>query len=121
MTNQLTLQLEPGLTERYASLRECMTACVYGHGLKRVAMDLDKSPGNLSRMLAGEGGYHFSVELLEAYMQTQKDLTPIHYLVARYLGDQTTADGAALQRVEALLSEVASITAQFGGKAKARR
>lgn len=119
--NQYVLNLEPGLTERYGSLLEAIAAGVYARGLKRVAMDLDKAPGNLSRELAGDSDRHFSVESLEAYMQATKDYTPIHYLIARFLGDQAHAEAAALQRVEALLSEVASITAQFGGKAKARR
>lgn len=120
--NQYILNLEPGLTERYGSLLEVVAAGAYHRGLKRVAMDLDKAPGNLSRELAGDSDRHLSVESLERYMQSTKDFTPIHYLIARYLGDASHAEAAALQRVEALLSEVASITAQFGGKAnKARR
>lgn len=118
MPNQLTLELEPGLTDRYSSLRECMTAAIYAHGLKRVAMDLDKAPGNLSRMLSGEGGYHFSIELMERYIQTQNDLTPIYYLIARYLGDQAAAEGATLKRVENLMQEVAALMAQSGATKK---
>lgn len=123
MPNQLTLDLEPGLTDRFGSLRECMNACIYQHGLKRVAMDLDKAPGNLSRMLAGDSGHHFSIELMERYIQTQGDLTPVYYLIARYLGDQAQAEAATMKRVETLLSEVASLVGQarIEPKAKARR
>lgn len=121
MDNQLTLELEPGLTDRFASLRECMTACVYQHGLKRVAMDLDKAPGNLSRMLAGEGGYHFSIELMERYVQTTNDLTPIYYLIARYLGDQAKTEAATMRRVETMLSDMTALLAQVSSKPKARR
>jgi hypothetical protein len=121
--NQLTLELEPGLTERFGSLRECMNACIYQHGLKRVAMDLDKAPGNLSRMLAGDSGHHFSIELMERYIQTQGDLTPVYYLIARYMGDQAQAEAATMKRVETLLSEVASLVGQtrVEPKTKARR
>lgn len=119
MATQLTLEFEPGLTDRFSSLRECMTGCVYGRGLKRVAMDLDKSPGNLSRMLAGEGGYHFSVELLERYIQTQNDLTPILYLIARYMGDQAQAEAATMKRLEDLMAQVTSVIGQVQVK-KAR-
>lgn len=112
MANQLTLELEPALTERFSTLRECMTACVYQRGLKRVAADLDKAPGNLSRMLAGDSGHHFSVECMERYIQTQGDLTPILYLVARYMADQAQAEAATLKRVETLLSEVSGLMAQ---------
>lgn len=121
MASQLTLDLEPGLTDRFSTLRECMTACVYQRGLKRVAMDLDKAPGNLCRQLAGDSGHHFSVESLERYMQTQGDLTPIMYLIARYMGDQANAEAATLKRVENLLSEVASLVGQTTAPKKARR
>ncbi len=121
MATQLTLELEPGLTDRYSSLRECMTSSIYSRGLKRVAMDLDKAPGNLSRMLAGEGGYHFSIELMERYIQTQNDLTPIYYLISRYMGDQAAAEGATLRRVEGLMQEVAALMAQSGAPKKTAR
>lgn len=119
---QMTLELEPGLTERYGNLLEVVAAGVYHRGLKRVAMDLDKAPGNLSRELAGDSDRHFSVEALERYIQTQGDLTPVYYLIARYLGDQAKAEAATLNRVEKLMAEVATLMAQAGGKqAKARR
>jgi len=109
---QLTLELEPGLTDRFSNLRECVTACIYQRGLKRVAMDLDKSPGNLSRQLAGDSNHHFSVESLEQYMQTSGDLTPIHYLIARYLGDQAQTEAATMRRLEDLLQMVAGVVGQ---------
>lgn len=121
MPNQLTLELEPGLTDRFGSLRECMNACIYQHGLKRVAMDLDKAPGNLSRMLAGDSGHHFSIELMERYIQTQGDLTPVYYLIARYLGDQAQAEAATMKRVESLMAEVAALMAQTQMAAPAKR
>lgn len=121
MSVQLTLELQPGLLERFSSLRECVTAGVYQRGLKRVAMDLDKAPGNLSRELGGESDRHFSVEALERYIQTQGDLTPIYYLIARYMGDQAAAEGATLRRVESLMQEVAALMAQAPGKKPARK
>ncbi len=111
-SNQLTLEFEPGLVDRYGSLRECVTAGVYHRGLKRVAADLDKAPGNLSRELGGESDRHFSVEALERYIQTQGDLTPIYYLIARYMGDQSKAEAATLRRVEDLLAEVSALVGQ---------
>jgi hypothetical protein len=72
-------------------------------------MALDKAPGNLSRQLAGDTGQHFSVEMLEQYIASQKDLTPIHYLISRYMGDQAKNDNATIARVELLLSEIRSL------------
>lgn len=121
MTQQLTLEFEPGLTDRYKSLRECMVSCVYGRGLSNVADDLAKSPGNLARELAGDSDRHFSIESLERYVQKQGDLTPIYYLIARYMGDQAQAEAATLKRVESLMSEVAGLMAQTQVSAAAKK
>jgi hypothetical protein len=107
------------MTERYGSLRECVAACVYQKGLKRVAADLDKAPGNLSRELGGDSDRHFSVEALERYIQTQGDLTPVYYLIARYMGDQAQAEAATMRRLEDLMTQVAAVAGQMQGK-KAR-
>ncbi len=114
MTSQLTLEFEPGLAERHKSLRECMVSCVYQHGLSNVADDLAKSPGNLSYELQEDGSRHFSIDSLERYIQKQGDLTPIYWLIARYMGDQAAAEGATLKRVESLMQEVAALMAQTG-------
>lgn len=120
-TTQLTLALEPGLLDRYGSLKEVVASGVYHRGLKRVAMDLDKAPGNLSRELAGDSDRHFSVESLERYMQTQGDLTPVYYLIARYLGDQAKTEAATMRRVETMLAEMTALMGQVSSKPKARR
>lgn len=44
---QMTLDLDPGLTERYSSVKECMAAGVYRLGLKKVAGKLYQYPGSL--------------------------------------------------------------------------
>lgn len=118
---QMTLELEPGLTDRFGNLLEVVAAGVYHRGLKRVAMDLDKAPGNLSRELAGDSDRHFSVEALERYIQTQNDLTPIYYLIARYLGDQAKTEAATMRRVETMLAEITAVMGQVSNKPKARR
>lgn len=115
---QLTLQLEPDLTGRFRNLREVVAAGVYQRGLKRVAADLDMAPGNLSCALNDDGNRHLSVDALERYIQTTGDMTPIHFLIARYLGDRAEAEAATLQRVETLLREVAALMGQTGGKRK---
>ncbi len=121
MASQLTLEFEPGLTDRYHDLRECLVAGVYQRGLTNVAYDLAKAPGNLSRELAGDSDRHFSVESFERYIQTSRDLTPIYYLIARYMGDQATAEAATMKRVEGLLAEVATLVAQTAPKKAAKR
>ncbi len=119
--SQLTLSFDVDLTDRYSNLRECVTACVYQKGLKRVAMDLDKAPGNLSRELGGDSDRHFSIEALERYIQTQGDLTPIYYLIARYMGNQAEAEAATIRRLEDLLGEVRAVVGQVQQKKTSRR
>jgi hypothetical protein len=109
---QFTLEFEPGLTERYRNVRDVVAAGVYQRGLKRVAGDLDIAPGNLSCMLNDDSQRKLGTDDLENYIQTQRDLTPIHYLIARYLGDQAGTEAATLKRVENLLSEVTALIGQ---------
>lgn len=112
MTTQLNLEFDPGLLERYRNLVDVVAAGVYQRGLKRVAADLDKAPGNLSRELAGDSDRHLSDETLERYIQTQGDLTPVNYLIARYLGDQSASTDATQRRIEALLAEAVALSRQ---------
>lgn len=96
ISGQLTLELEPGLTERFSSVREVVAQGVYQRGLKRVAAELDLSPGNLSVALSGDGVRHLSVDALERYIVATGDVTPILYLAARYMDDDKTASTAAV-------------------------
>lgn len=92
---QLTLSFEPGLAERYTSLRECVAAGVYRNGLGNTAIDLDVAPGNLSVQLSADPSRHFSVDSLERYVEKTGDTTPIYYLVEKFLKDKGTTDEAA--------------------------
>lgn len=91
---QLTLSWEPGLSERYANLRECVAAGVYRHGLGNVAIDLDQAPGNLSVQLSADPTRHFSVESLERYIEKTRDTTPIYYLIDKFLKDKEQGNAA---------------------------
>lgn len=105
-TNQLTLDFEPGLAERYGSLRECVATGVYQRGLKRVAIDLDQAPSNLSVQLSEDTSRHFSVDSLEAYIEKTGDKTPIYYLAEKYLADrgakQEAANAEMMRQLQAL-------------------
>lgn len=111
---QMTLDLDTGLTERFRGVKEVVAAGVYRRGLKRVAGDLDVAPGNLSVQLSGDGQRHFDVDLLERYIETSGDLTPIYYLVSKYCGDRSAARDEALERVQTMLSELPTLLASAG-------
>lgn len=85
---QLTLSFEPGLSERYTCLRECVAAGVYRNGLGNTAIDLDVAPGNLSVQLSADPSRHFSVDSLERYIEKTGDTQPIYFLIERFLSDR---------------------------------
>ena len=118
---QLTLNLKPTLLERFRNVREVVASGIYQRGLKRIAMDMDVAPGNLSCMLNDESQRKLGTDDLERYMQVSGDLEPIRFLIARYMGDQATAEASTMKRIEGLLAEVTALAAQTALKKPARR
>jgi hypothetical protein len=93
--SQLTLNFEPGLSERYRTLRDCVASSVYRYGLTNAAIDLDKAPGNLSVELSADPARKFGIEDLEKFLTTSQDFTPIYYLVEKFLKDKSEASDTA--------------------------
>jgi hypothetical protein len=92
---QLTLNLEPGITVRNRSLKECVAAGVYTRGVVAVAGKIDCSPSHLSEALSG-GTRKLDVDDLERYIEVTGDLSPIHYLVSKFLRDPAAQQQEAL-------------------------
>jgi len=111
---QLTLNFEPGLTERHRSLRDCVATGVYQRGLTRVAIDLDVAPSNLSVQLSESPERKFSIEAFELYLDKTGDRTPIYYLVEKYLADKSVVKEAALARLAPHLAELMPLLQQAG-------
>jgi hypothetical protein len=103
---QLTLDFEPGLTDRFSTLRECVATGVYQRGLGRVAIDLNQAPGNLSVQLSEDTTRHFSVDSLETYIAKTGDVTPIYYLAEKFLADRSASHDAAQAELLALLPQL---------------
>lgn len=112
--SQFTLDFEPGLTDRFQSLRECVATGVYQRGLGRIAIDLDQAPGNLSVQLSEDPTRHFSVDSLEKYIEKTGDFTPIHYLAEKFLSDKSAKQDAAQAQLLALLSQLQPLIKQAG-------
>ncbi|ADU99420.1 hypothetical protein [Alicycliphilus denitrificans] len=110
---QLTLNFEPGLIDRYGSLRECVATGVYQRGLKRVAIDLDQAPSNLSVQLSEDTSRHFSVDSLERYIEKTGDKTPVLYLVERFLAPELQNKG--IKQVEAMKAQLQAMLQQLDG------
>jgi acetolactate synthase regulatory subunit len=111
--DQLTLNFEPGLAERYGSLRECIATGVYQRGLKRVAIDLDQAPSNLSVQLSEDSSRNFSVDSLEKYIEKTGDTAPIHYLIERFLASGARNDGS--KKVAAMRAKMAEMMRELEG------
>lgn len=111
---QLTLSFEPGLSDRYGSLRECVATGVYQRGLKRVAIDLDQAPSNLSVQLSDDPSRHFSVDNLERYIEHTNDLTPVYYLVEKFIKPRDGRQEAALAQLPALAEQLQAVLKQAG-------
>lgn len=113
-TAQLTLAFEPGLTQRFSSLRECVATGIYQRGLTNVAPSLDKAPGNLSVELSEDPTRKFGVESLEAYIEKFGDLTPIYYLAEKFLGQKSAPKDAAMAQIAGVAAELQRLMRQAG-------
>jgi hypothetical protein len=111
---QLTLCFEPGLVERYASLRECIATGIYQRGLTNVAPTLEKAPGNLSVELSEDPTRKFGVDSLERYIEKFDDLTPIYYLVEKFLHKHEAEHDAALAQIQPLLEQLGPLLKRAG-------
>lgn len=112
--NQLVLDFEPGLTERFSCARECVAQGVYQRGLKRVAADLDQAPGNLSVQLSDDTVRHFSLDSFETYLDKTGDMTPLYFLIEKFLGDKRTGKQAALEQLQAVGPQLIDLLKQAG-------
>jgi hypothetical protein len=112
--SQLVLDFELGLVDRYSSLRECVATGVYQRGLKRVAIDLDQAPSNLSVQLSEDPSRHFSVDSLEAYITATGDFTPIHYLAEKFLSNKNAKKEAAQAELLEQLAKMQKLMKQAG-------
>lgn len=111
--SQLTLDFEPGLVERHDSLLACIRQCAYTHRnpLKTIASDMDMSQSDLSRKLSGnpDDPRRFSVDDLENFVNKTGDVTPILYLVEKFLTDEDSKQRAAHQRLAKMLPDVLAL------------
>lgn len=120
MTAQLTLELQLGLLQRYRSLRECVHHSVLNdrRGLKGVAADCDLSVSELSRRLhpSPDDPRSLDVDLLVKIIESTQDLTPLHWLMARFLPSDETRRQAAVDELQHMLPRLAELLAAAGGE-----
>lgn len=124
---QLSLTFEPGIGTRNRSLREHMAAQIYQRGLTRVAGQIDTSPSKLSEKLAGMSSdgkpRALTVDELERYIEREKDVTPIYYLIDKYLQDPAIAQAEAMAKLADLVDHIGPLlqAAGYGQDGSRRR
>lgn len=119
---QHTLNFEPGLAERWRSLKACLRERVYGHPkpLKAIAADMDLSESELSRKLSDNPGdpRNATLDDLEAYIRVTGDTTPISYLVEKYAVNETTKRAYAAAELAKALPGILALAKTLGVESK---
>ncbi len=117
---QLSLTFDPDLAEQFISLKDCVSTQIHRQrgGIRAVAGKLDMSPSHLSEVLGGGGERNrkFDLDELEAYIEEFEDLTPIQYLIAKYMPDQAVAQAHAFGQISALAEQLPQLFAAAGVK-----
>jgi hypothetical protein len=120
-THQLTLDFEAGLTEKHPHLLDCVRASAYTHRnpLKTIASDMDMSQSDLSRKLSGnpDDSRRFSVDDLERFIVATGDVSPIYWLVAKYLQDEKVKHDRALEELARQLPDLLALIAAATARA----
>lgn len=116
--NQLTLNLEPALPDRFPTLRSYVAhrANVTAKSLKVQAADLDMAPSTLSRKLNPAEGdtQRFNVDDLEAWLVSTGDAAAvIEYLAAKFMDTDEARKARLMSRMEALLPDLAQMVSQL--------
>jgi hypothetical protein len=109
---QLSLDFEPGLTERHKTLLACIRECAYkcSKPLKVIAADMDLSESDLSRKLSGnpDDPRRFTVDDLVRFVEVTGDTMPVNWLIERFhLDDDAKVKFAATAFLKQLPQMVA--------------
>lgn len=119
---QFALNFEPGLAERWRSLKACVRERVYKHTkpLKVVAADMDLSESDLSRKLADNPNdpRNLTVDDLERYIEVTQDTTPIFYLIEKYAVSTEAKKAYAAAEFAKALPQMLELARQMGVKVK---
>lgn len=122
MSSQLTLNFEPALPERFATLRDYVAhrSQVVPKHLKVQAADMDIAPSTLSRKLNPSDGdtQRFNLDDLELWLASTGDAPAvIEYLAAKFMDSDEARKARALSKVERLAEELAGAMALLKGAA----
>jgi hypothetical protein len=117
--NQLTLNFEPGLLQRYPRWEDTFVTAVYSSrkGLNGVAADCDQSPSELSKRLSHvEGGEPRPLRSADIVniLRSTKDFTPIYWLIEEFLKDPNAKQQEAIAAIPGLVERLNAVLEQAG-------
>lgn len=116
---QLTLNFEPGLTERFRSFDEVLAAAVYSSrkGLNSVAGDLDMSPSELTRRLNPDASDPRPLRTCDGIriIESTKDMRPVYWLIEKFLRDPEAMKQEAMAQIPGLVAQLSKLLEQSGG------
>lgn len=112
---QIQIEFEPGATRTFEDLMATVRHVVYSGQMKHhaIAAAMDRAPSKLTRQLGGE--LKFSVEDLEELIDVTGDLTPVFYLVEKYLQRRGTPirNEVALKKAGRLMEQLSRVMSQL--------
>jgi len=116
--SQLTLDFQPTLPERFASLREFVAhrSVVVAKHLKVQAAEMDLAPSTLSRKLNPADGdtQRFNLDDLESWIKSTGDASAvIEYLAAKYLDTDGAKQARMVRNAEKLMADLAGLVAHM--------
>jgi hypothetical protein len=118
ISQQLTLSFEPGLTERHKTLLSCAREAIYRakKPLKAIAADMDLSESALSRKLSEnpDDRRTFSLDDLEQALNATGDLSPVYWLIEKYLQDPEHKKARAADALTRLLPDLIALAREAG-------
>lgn len=122
---QIRMDFEPGITEQFRTLKQCVAACVYGFkgGLGAVAIACDVSPSALSRMLNEneDDPRHLPIDFLTTIVATTGDIRPLQWLAAKFVPDEDMRRDVALSQLEKILPMLPGLMADISASKSKRK
>lgn len=115
---QLTLELQPGLTQQYRTLRECVAASVYQHraGIGGVAAAIDQSPSELGRRLnhsKDDPQRNLDIDDVVRIVEATGDFRPILWLVEKFLPSDEQKRRATVEHLARLIDQITPLLSEI--------
>lgn len=118
---QLEIDFEPGLVERFPEFHDCVKASVYGahRQFRAIAADLDMSSSELSRKLAENPNdpLNFPIRLLPKLIAATGDISPVYWLIEKFCEDSDAKQRRALETLSQVMRDLPKLLKSAGVKA----